>query len=851
MAIVDYQDETKIIPQGLVKLLESFEGKKEKIRSGSYLETKLIELLGEERYRGSTLDEIVSSIKSLLSQNEKESLENVSIPKEKIEELEKEYNQRQEEILEQEKKIKEEINLLKKQKTVDLNKIRELNEQIQNLPTNQTIETKFEETVSSDIGKTREKIIIPPQKKEPVVQTQKTEEEKPVEKNDFTDFIEKSEKLGKQAELVREQKEQQIEQTKEEARLLAEKISQETVKIIEKETEVTFQNNDKKNEVIEQTAQIAYEVILGDKTLTNEEFVEKVIELIEPNKELITEKDRVIETVVLQGEPIKTIEKWAESHEQQINEIKGKEIENRILEFYKNNKEIKKEQFEPIVRYARLVRDFVATTPNIERLKPQITKQYSVKLNPGKIEKNWYDTKVFAKIASMSPSEFRKFTKEYKEKRSNLGAQIPLINQIIISLENFNRFIEQSPDSVYQINQIQRQKIFKNYSYSSEFFIKLQNFFLRQNNNFVGGIKENRINFFLQNSFGFLKNGFTQGFLSGIKGLFSKTATGFFGFGAKTAVAAGAGAATGGLATLAAGAKKLLNKLGDAGGKFLKSLGINIFGGTKNFLNNNLGIIGSAIDNFVLKGVERTVNTFVTVLLIVLGSFLLLMLKNERTLALVAPITESSQLNDLDLDSSISCDDKTGYINPTKNYPSNTDEKFTLWVFEPGKGGGRLTQKYDLEESALPFSQQHIDPKYNAGTANDKLDSRVIPAYEAMVRAGIASGELSYPDKDLKLTSGYRNKAYQQKLWNDALIKYGSPEAARKYVAPPGCSPHQTGRAIDIYVNGSAGNPNAFTEQRSSTTFQWLSANAYKYGFYNYENEPWHWEYNPKDDPNK
>lgn len=55
------------------------------------------------------------------------------------------------------------------------------------------------------------------------------------------------------------------------------------------------------------------------------------------------------------------------------------------------------------------------------------------------------------------------------------------------------------------------------------------------------------------------------------------------------------------------------------------------------------------------------------------------------------------------------------------------------------------------------------------------------------------------------LTSGYRDPAQQTKLWNDALKKYGSPEAARKWVAPPeGAIPgakgsnHSHGFAADL-----------------------------------------------------
>jgi hypothetical protein len=50
----------------------------------------------------------------------------------------------------------------------------------------------------------------------------------------------------------------------------------------------------------------------------------------------------------------------------------------------------------------------------------------------------------------------------------------------------------------------------------------------------------------------------------------------------------------------------------------------------------------------------------------------------------------------------------------------------------------------------------------------------------------------------LYLTSGYRDHAQQQGLFDAAVKKYGSEEAARKYVALPGNSNHEKGYAADI-----------------------------------------------------
>lgn len=53
-------------------------------------------------------------------------------------------------------------------------------------------------------------------------------------------------------------------------------------------------------------------------------------------------------------------------------------------------------------------------------------------------------------------------------------------------------------------------------------------------------------------------------------------------------------------------------------------------------------------------------------------------------------------------------------------------------------------------------------------------------------------------------TYGYRSNQEQQRLWNNAIKKYGSAAAARKWVAPPGKSRHNKGIALDVtmYKNG-------------------------------------------------
>jgi hypothetical protein len=86
------------------------------------------------------------------------------------------------------------------------------------------------------------------------------------------------------------------------------------------------------------------------------------------------------------------------------------------------------------------------------------------------------------------------------------------------------------------------------------------------------------------------------------------------------------------------------------------------------------------------------------------------------------------------------------------------------------------------------------------------------------------------PDGGLSVYSGYRSPEHQQALYAAALAKYGSPEAARRWVAPPGRSMHNFGEAADL----SFATPAARA---------WAHDNAGAYGLrFPMGNEPWHIE---------
>jgi len=86
---------------------------------------------------------------------------------------------------------------------------------------------------------------------------------------------------------------------------------------------------------------------------------------------------------------------------------------------------------------------------------------------------------------------------------------------------------------------------------------------------------------------------------------------------------------------------------------------------------------------------------------------------------------------------------------------------------------------------------------------------------------------------DIRIFSGYRDPKHQERLWNDAVKKYGSPEAARRWVAPPGKSQHNHGNAADLRYG---------TDEAQA----WAHANAEAYGLhFRMGHEPWHVEADP------
>lgn len=104
----------------------------------------------------------------------------------------------------------------------------------------------------------------------------------------------------------------------------------------------------------------------------------------------------------------------------------------------------------------------------------------------------------------------------------------------------------------------------------------------------------------------------------------------------------------------------------------------------------------------------------------------------------------------------------------------------------------------------------------------------------------------------LLLVSAFRSVDFQAALIRNKLAKGRAIAEILTVNAPPGCSEHHTGRAVDL---GVAGCPPLEEEFETTPAFAWLAEHAGRYGFVmsyprgnaeGYLYEPWHWCWRPQ-----
>lgn len=102
------------------------------------------------------------------------------------------------------------------------------------------------------------------------------------------------------------------------------------------------------------------------------------------------------------------------------------------------------------------------------------------------------------------------------------------------------------------------------------------------------------------------------------------------------------------------------------------------------------------------------------------------------------------------------------------------------------------------------------------------LDPALLAAVQEATRVAATEGVT------MQVNSGWRSRGFQQRLFDDGVLLYGSVDAARQFVASPETSMHVQGKAVDI------GPPPAAA---------WMSRNGPRFGLCQvFANELWHYE---------
>lgn len=115
-----------------------------------------------------------------------------------------------------------------------------------------------------------------------------------------------------------------------------------------------------------------------------------------------------------------------------------------------------------------------------------------------------------------------------------------------------------------------------------------------------------------------------------------------------------------------------------------------------------------------------------------------------------------------------------------------------------------------------------VSPFDTSSLAVIRLDPPLLRAVQDAATSASADGVA------LVITSGWRSRAFQQQLLDDAMQTYGSLAVARQWVATPDESHHVQGKAVDI---GPA------------SAYGWMLAHSTQFGLCQvFANEKWHYE---------
>ena len=154
----------------------------------------------------------------------------------------------------------------------------------------------------------------------------------------------------------------------------------------------------------------------------------------------------------------------------------------------------------------------------------------------------------------------------------------------------------------------------------------------------------------------------------------------------------------------------------------------------------------------------------------------------------------------------------------------------------------KYSKIYFLNENYVPVGLSALDSRYLVDKERPEL---ILPGVRPYLEGLLADAHRD--GISLHIVSAYRSFYEQASLKLGYKTTYGTG-TANQFSADQGYSEHQLGTTVDF---GTPEAKNTFLQFASSTAYQWLNKNAYKFGFalsyppnnIYYQFEPWHWRF--------
>ncbi len=151
-----------------------------------------------------------------------------------------------------------------------------------------------------------------------------------------------------------------------------------------------------------------------------------------------------------------------------------------------------------------------------------------------------------------------------------------------------------------------------------------------------------------------------------------------------------------------------------------------------------------------------------------------------------------------------------------------------------------------IDTRGLPLHQDATEMVVTE-VGNDGKEHRLVP--DAAARWAVLKENAASDGVAIFILSAFRGFDRQVEIVRSSIAAGRSIEAVFHNIAPPGCSEHHTGRALDLGTPGCTDLSESFAR---TDAFDWLERNAGQFGFslsfprdnlWGYTYEPWHWYY--------